>query len=66
MKRSKPPTPDQVLSARTKANLTQPEAAEVIEVSKRQWQKYEAGAANMHPVLFRYFCIVHNLIEVKP
>ena len=66
MTRRQSPTPAEVLSARQKADLSQEEAAEVVMLTKRQWQKYEAGQAQMHPIIFRYFCIVKNLIEVKP
>lgn len=64
--RTPPPTPDQVKAARARAGLSADKAAEVIEVSGRQWQKYEAGQAKMHPILFRYFCIKFDLIEVRP
>lgn len=64
--RTPSPTPEQVKAARARAGLSSDKAAQVIEVSGRQWQKYEAGDARMNPVLFRYFCIVYNMVEVKP
>ena len=66
MKRPPSPTAAEVVSARRKAGLTQEQAADVVCLTSRQWQKYEKGTARMHPILFRYFCIIHNLIEVKP
>lgn len=52
-----PPTPQEVLEARTRAKLTQPQAADVVYVTRRTWQNYEAGSCPMHPGLWELFNI---------
>lgn len=41
------PTPDEVKIAREAAGLTQVEAARLIYVTERAWQRYEAGERQM-------------------
>ena len=50
-----PPTPLEVLAARTRAGLTQAEAAKLVISSRRQWQRWEAGEHMMHPAKYRMF-----------
>lgn len=54
------PTPAQVVRARTKAGLTQAEAAALVwcsEITWRQWEKYAdvPGARRMHPCFWWAF-----------
>ena len=51
----RPPTPLEVLAARTRAGLTQAEAAKLVYSSRRQWQRWEAGEHTMHPAKYRMF-----------
>ncbi len=66
MAKPKRPTKEQVIAARAQSGLSAAKAAEVICVTGRQWQKYEAGQARMHPILWRWFCLQFDLIEEKP
>lgn len=58
------PTPEQIKQARTDADLTQTEAAEVIHKGCRAWQQYEAGDRKMDAAYWELFLIktkqVHN------
>ncbi|SER36645.1 MULTISPECIES: helix-turn-helix domain-containing protein [Pseudomonas] len=58
---TKRPTKDEVLEARKAVGYSQTEAANVIRVSLRQWQNYESGESEMHPIFWRYFCQTFNL-----
>ena len=49
------PNPNQVLEARSKAGLTQTQAAELVSVDLRTWQRWEAGDYPMHPGLWELF-----------
>lgn len=66
MPKPKSPTAEQVKAARLQSGLSAEKAAAVIMVSGRQWQKYEAGKAKMHPILWRWFCLKFDLIEEQP
>jgi len=46
---ARPPTPIQIRAARERAGLTQTEAADLIWIGLRQWQRYEDGTQPMHP-----------------
>lgn len=46
-----------VKQARTEANLTQRQAAELIYCTERQWRNYEIGVTNMPRGLWELFCI---------
>lgn len=58
------PTPENIKSARTVAGLTQNEAAQVVHVNLRTWQKYEAGNQKMMPGLYELFLIKTE--QLKP
>lgn len=49
------PSPDAIKAARKAAGLTQTAAAQLIYVSLRTWQDYEAGKTRMHPGLRELF-----------
>jgi len=50
-------TTEIVRQARTDANLTQRQAAELIYCTERQWRNYEIGVTNMPRGLWELFCI---------
>lgn len=50
-------TTEIVRQARTEANLTQRQAAELIYCTERQWRNYEIGVTNMPRGLWELFCI---------
>ncbi|WP_313453493.1 XRE family transcriptional regulator [Stutzerimonas nitrititolerans] len=53
-----PPTPAQIRDARVKAGHTNAwSAANVVYVSTRQWQKYEAGSAVMSAAAFELYLL---------
>ena len=67
----KPPTPKQVLSARTKAGLTQTQAANIVCVRRGAWARWEVDLKSdlnrsMNPALFEYFLIMTGQIPFKP
>ena len=43
-----PPTPAEVLAARKAARLTQPEAARLVNVTRRTWAAWEAPRSSPH------------------
>lgn len=49
------PTPAEISAAREFVGLTQQEAAELLHISLRAWQRYEAGERRMHPALWELF-----------
>jgi len=58
---SKVPSAEEVVQARTAIGYSQADCAKAISVSVRQWQNYEDGTSNMHPLFWRNFCNVLNL-----
>ncbi len=68
------PTPEQVLYARQAArsalnldsDLTQSQAADIVDVELRTWQYWEAGSRAMPPGLYRLFCILTSQGDPKP
>lgn len=67
------PTPEQVLHARQAArsalildsDLTQSQAAELVDVELRTWQYWEAGSRAMPAAAYRLFSIVTNQGDPK-
>jgi DNA-binding transcriptional regulator YiaG len=62
----KPPTPTEIKAARGACGLTQAEAADLLGVSERTWQNWEAeqGTVNhrqMRPALFELFNLKKGL-----
>lgn len=51
------PTVTTIRDARIAASLTQSEAAQVVRVSLRTWQHWEAGDRAMPPGLFELFML---------
>ena len=51
------PTPAEISAAREFLGLTQQEAADLLHITTRAWQRYEAGERRMHPALWELFCI---------
>lgn len=49
------PDPDEIRELRKSAGLTQEQAGELVHSSRRTWQDWEAGVANMHPALWELF-----------
>lgn len=54
------PTPKKIKAARLKAQLTQQQAADVMGVLLRSWQRWEYGTRAMNPRNWELF-----LIKVK-
>lgn len=55
-------TPETVLSARTTANLTQKEAAALVYVDERSWQRWESGDRKMNRNVYELFLIKTGII----
>jgi DNA-binding XRE family transcriptional regulator len=53
----KSPTPDQLKSTRKALGYTQKEAAELVHVSLRAWQLWEAGDRKMPPGIWE-LCVI--------
>ena len=51
------PTPEVVRDARSRAGLTQTQAAALLHTTCRVWQQWEAGDRSMHPAFWELFCI---------
>jgi len=51
------PTPAEISAARMRCGLTQSQAAALLLISLRAWQRYEAGERRMHPAMWELFCI---------
>jgi len=51
------PAPDAIRDARVAAELTQTEAGQVVRVSLRTWQRWEAGDRTMPRGLFELFML---------
>lgn len=49
------PTAAAVRAARKRAKLTQEEAGALVYASRRTWQDWELGVADMHPGLWELF-----------
>jgi DNA (cytosine-5)-methyltransferase 1 len=49
------PKPPEIRAAREAAGLTQAEAGELVHVSMRGWQQWEAGERPMHPAFWELF-----------
>ncbi|MCA0175215.1 MAG: helix-turn-helix domain-containing protein [Proteobacteria bacterium] len=49
------PTPAQIKQARTRAGLTQTQAAELLPVTLRNWQHWEGGRHAMSAALWELF-----------
>lgn len=52
-----PPTPEEILNARTSAGLTQAEAAALVHTYDRLWRNWETGANRMSPATWELFQI---------
>jgi putative transcriptional regulator len=51
------PKPEEIRKAREAANLTQTQAGELVYVTLRGWQQWEAGERSMHPAFWELFRI---------
>ena len=49
------PTPEEILTLRTSASLTQEEAGEIVHVARRTFQDWERGVASMPLGLWELF-----------
>lgn len=49
------PLPNEIRTARIAANLTQSQAAALVEYSMRAWQDWEAGKRKMRQSVFNRF-----------
>jgi hypothetical protein len=58
------PSAEQVRLSRVRAGLTQKQAASVVYVGERMWQRYEAGTYEMHPGLWELFR--YKVFHVRP
>ena len=50
-------TPEEIKEARFRAGLTLREAADLVRVNIRTWQKWEAGERSMHPAFWELFTL---------
>ena len=55
------PTPAEISAARMRCGLTQQEAAALLHISLRAWQRYEYGERRMSPALWELFRIKAGL-----
>jgi putative transcriptional regulator len=55
------PKPEQIIAARTAAKLTQTAAAELVSVTLRAWQYWEAGDREMSAAMWELFQIKAGL-----
>lgn len=51
------PTPDEIRAARSRAGLTQREAAALVHATVSAWEEWEQGRRRMHPGLFELLLI---------
>jgi putative transcriptional regulator len=51
------PAPADIRAGRERAGLNQIEAAGLLQVDMRLWQKWELGEREMHPAFWELFCI---------
>jgi DNA-binding transcriptional regulator YiaG len=59
------PTALEISAARAAAGLTQTEAAELLYVSLRAWQLWEADSRTMAPALFELFLLKTNQAQLR-
>lgn len=55
--RLKPPHPDEIKSARTKAEHTQEQAAATVHTVGRRWREWEAGDHRMPPATWELYLL---------
>ncbi|MEM5372329.1 XRE family transcriptional regulator [Paraburkholderia azotifigens] len=55
------PTPAAIRQKRERAGLNQIEAAALLHVNMRLWQKWELGERAMHTAFWQLFCIKTGL-----
>jgi DNA-binding transcriptional regulator YiaG len=51
----KPPAPTDIVKARVNAQLTQTQAAALVQYSLRTWQNWESGETKMRPAIWETF-----------
>jgi DNA (cytosine-5)-methyltransferase 1 len=51
------PAPVEIRAGRERASLNQMEAAALLHVDMRLWQKWELGEREMHPAFWELFCL---------
>lgn len=51
------PTPDQIRASREAVGITQREAAGLVCVESRTWQRWESGDRSMSPALWELFTL---------
>lgn len=61
----KHPSPEEILTKRKEAGLTQTEAGTLVYSACRTWQQWEEGNRRMHPGLWELFNIKVSLIIDK-
>lgn len=50
-------TPETIKNVRQQSGLTQSECAVVVAVTRRQWQRWEAGVVMMPPTAWEWFLL---------
>lgn len=57
-------TPDDIKTARLKAGMTQQEAADLMRVHRRTWQRWESGKRETYPAYLEMFPILSKEHDV--
>jgi len=56
------PHSSEISAARVRLGLTQQEAADLLYLTLRAWQRYEYGERRMHPALWELFKIKTGML----
>ena len=65
MRPGEKPTPEQIAKARERAKMTQEEAAALLYMKWRAWDRYEKGARKMHPALWELWQIKAKIAQLE-
>ena len=52
------PAPEEIISARLSAGLTQADAAAIVYTTDRHWSNWERGVSKMPKASWRLFCLL--------
>ncbi|GAA4321850.1 hypothetical protein GCM10023144_01380 [Pigmentiphaga soli] len=65
MSKVETPSPEQVLTARTQAGLTQTQAGALVHATLTSWQRWEWGTRAMHPAMWELFLLKTGQAELQ-